>query len=96
MQDQTARPSGQGGIYLRTPDPLPENTVLHITFTLPHDQEKISLAGTVVRNTLLSATLDEEPGMGINFTEVPDSVRTRIRNFVAWSLSSDIEWETDL
>ncbi|MDH4163680.1 MAG: PilZ domain-containing protein [Nitrospirota bacterium] len=83
----------EGGIYLRTPHPLPEDTVLHLSFTLPYDQEKITVAGKVVRTTLLGANLNEEPGMGISFVEIADEIITRIRNFVTLSLSSDLEWE---
>ena len=86
----------EGGIYLRTLDPLPESTVLHLTFMLPHDQEKISLAGIVVRSHPLGVQIEEEPGMGINFTVMADDARGRIRNFVALSFSSDLEWESGL
>lgn len=100
IEEQTPAPAlfsiniSEGGIYLRTPDPLPEDTLLHLSFTLPQDQEKIRLSGKVVRNIPLGIRLEEEPGMGINFTGISDGIRTRIRNFVTWSLSNDLEWET--
>ena len=102
IEEQTPAPAlfsiniSEGGMYLRTADLLPEDTVLHLSFSLPHDQEEISVAGKVVRKTPLGIKLEEEPGIGINFVNVSEDARNRIRNFVTWALSSDIEWETNI
>ena len=86
----------EGGIYLRTHAPLPENTVLHLSFTLPLDPDIIRVAGTVVRSARLGARLETEPGMGLRFSDVSEDTRNRIRNFVQWSLIGDLEWESAL
>ena len=84
----------EGGIYLLTHTPLPEYTRLHLTFTLPGDADSIRIAGVVVRTTPLGARLETEPGMGLRFIDLPEETRSRIRNFVQWSLIGDLEWET--
>jgi len=92
----TAVNISEGGIYLRTHAPLPENTLLHLLFTLPLDADTIRVAGTVVRTYHLAAHLETEPGMGLRFIDLADETRSRIRNFVQWSLIGDLEWETAL
>ncbi|MEK6743454.1 MAG: PilZ domain-containing protein [Nitrospirota bacterium] len=84
----------EGGMYLRTHEPLSENTVLHLLFTLPLDPDIIQVAGTVVRAARLGAILETEPGMGLRFVDIPEDTKNRIRNFVQWSLIGDLEWDT--
>ena len=92
----TAVNISEGGIYLRTHAPLPENTLLHLTFTLPLDPDPIRVAATVVRAARLGARLEAEPGMGLSFVDVSDATKDKIRNYVQWSLIGDLEWETAL
>jgi uncharacterized protein (TIGR02266 family) len=92
----TAVNISEGGIYLRTHAPLPENTLLHLSFTLPLDPVIIQVAGTVVRAARLGAHLETEPGMGLQFVDLAEDTRNRIRSFVQWSLIGDLEWETAL
>jgi uncharacterized protein (TIGR02266 family) len=92
----TAINISEGGIYLRTHAPLPENTLLHLSFTLPLDPDIIQVAGTVVRASRLGAQLETEPGMGLRFVDISEDTKNRIRNFVQWSLIGDLEWETAL
>jgi uncharacterized protein (TIGR02266 family) len=92
----TAVNISEGGIYLRTHAPLSENTLLHLSFTLPFDADSIQVAGTVVRAARLSAHLETEPGMGLRFIDLAEDTRSRIRNFVQWSLIGDLEWESAL
>jgi uncharacterized protein (TIGR02266 family) len=86
----------EGGIYLRTHEPLPENTLLHLSFNLPLDADIIRAAGAVVRTARLGAHLEAEPGMGLHFIDLAEDTRNRIRNFVQWSLIGDLEWESAL
>lgn len=86
----------EGGIYLRTHMPLPEGTVVHLAFTLPYDSLQVRAAGVVVRTSPLGGELEAEPGMGISFSNIDGEARTRIRNFVQWSLIGDLEWEAAL
>jgi len=85
----------EGGIYLRTPLPLPEHTLLHLAFTLPLDTAQVRAAGIVVRTSPFDEQLETEPGMGLRFTEISEDSRRMIRNYVQWSLIGDLEWETD-
>lgn len=95
----------EGGLYLRTAQPLPEGTNFHVKFTLPYDTEaielsaeteSIELSAEVVRSLSLGTKLVEEPGMGIRFLNVPEDVLQRIRNFVQWEITGDLEWKPDI
>lgn len=86
----------EGGIFLRTPEPLSEGTELHVTFTLPHDTEQIALPAKVVRTFSLGIQLDAEPGMGLQFIDMSQDVLMRIRNFVQWEMTGDLEWKSNL
>jgi uncharacterized protein (TIGR02266 family) len=86
----------EGGIYLRTLTLLPENTALHLAFTLPYDTEKIKVLGEVARNVPLGVQFDREPGIGLRFTEISEETKNRIRNFVKWTLTGDLEWESEI
>jgi uncharacterized protein (TIGR02266 family) len=92
----TAVNISEGGIYLRTHEPLPENTQLHLSFSLPLDADIIQVKGAVVRTTRLGAHLETEPGMGLRFIDLDEDTKKRIRSFVQWSLIGDLEWETAL
>jgi uncharacterized protein (TIGR02266 family) len=83
----------EGGIYLRTIAPLPEGTVIHVKFTLPHDTQAIELAAEVVRTLPLSVQLETDPGMGLQFIDPPENTILRIRNYVQWEMTGDLEWK---
>lgn len=86
----------EGGMYIRTIEPLPEGTVLHIKFTLSHDPEAIELEAEVVRTLQLSTQLEAEPGMGLRFLNMPEDITRRIRNFVQWEMIGDLEWKSNI
>lgn len=86
----------EGGLYLRTHEPMPENTVLHLSFALPRSTETLSAAGEVVRTALLSTEMEAEPGMGLRFVDLPEEVLLQIRNFVQWEMIGDLEWEATI
>lgn len=86
----------EGGMYLHTPEPFPENTALHLKFTLPLGNEEIKAVTEVVRTYPLGTTPDAEPGAGLRFVEISDSARQQIRNFVQWKMIGDLEWEPDV
>jgi uncharacterized protein (TIGR02266 family) len=85
----------EGGIYLRTHAPLPETTLLHLSFTLPSDTGEIKVMGEVVRKTPLDVQFDTEPGIGLRFIGISEDTRNRVRNFAQWTLMGDLEWESD-
>jgi uncharacterized protein (TIGR02266 family) len=86
----------EGGIYLRTPDPLPEHAVLHLAFALPLDTTVVRAAGRVVRTAPIDDRLEAEPGMGLQFTDISGESRQMIKNYVQWSLIGDLEWDDAL
>ena len=86
----------EGGLYLRTIAPLPEGTVIHVKFTLPHDTEAMELAAEVVRTLPLSIQLETDPGMGLRFVDPPEDVLVKIRNYVQWEMTGDLEWKPDI
>jgi uncharacterized protein (TIGR02266 family) len=86
----------EGGLYLRTADPLPGGTVLHVTFTLPHDTEVIALTSEVVRSLPLGQQFESEPGMGLRFTNILGKDLIRVRNFVQWETMGDLEWKAGI
>ncbi len=86
----------EGGLYLRTHAAPPENTLLHIKFTLPRDTADMEIAAQVVRATPLSTQIDAEPGMGLRFVDPPEEARQRIRNFVQWEMMGDLDWRPNI
>jgi uncharacterized protein (TIGR02266 family) len=86
----------EGGLYLRTLHPLPEGALIHIKFTLPHDTEIISLSAEVVRTFSLGAQFDCEPGMGLRFIDIPEDTLLKIRNFIQWEVTGDLEWNSNI
>ncbi len=85
----------EGGIYVRTYGPLPENTLLRLSFTLPLDTSKIKVTGEVVRNIPLGSQFDTEPGVGIRFVDISEEARDKIRDFVKMTLMTDLGWDLD-
>ncbi len=86
----------EGGIYLRTAELVPEGSILHVKFKLPHDTETITLEAQVVRTLPLGTQFDVEPGMGLQFTDIPEETQLRIRNFVQWEMMGDLEWKSNI
>lgn len=86
----------ESGAYLRTHEPLPENTVLHVKFTLPRDTEVMKVTAEVVRTSPLGAQLESEPGMGLRFSDISEQDRLRIRNFVQWETMGDLDWRPSI
>lgn len=86
----------EGGLYLRTPETLPEHTVIHLRFTLPRDSSVIELAARVVRAIPLGRQLETEPGIGLEFVDMPERVMLRIRSFVQWEMTNDLDWKVDI
>ena len=86
----------EGGLYLRTLEPLPRGTILHIRFALPLDSTEVRLAAEVVRNSPLGVQFEVEPGIGLRFADIPDETLLRIRNFVQWEMIGDLEWKSNI
>ena len=78
----------EGGLYVRTRYPQPQNAVTPLRIVLESGEVR---AKAVV---LYSYTAHEgpykEPGMGIKFTEISDRDRAAIRTFIKEQLTKDI------
>jgi CheY-like chemotaxis protein len=83
----------ESGMYLRTHEILPENTVIHVRFTLPHDSFVIEAVAEVVRTEPLGTHIESEPGIGLRFLDISEDAKLRVRNFVQWELMGDLEWK---
>ena len=83
----------EGGLFLRTHEPMPERTVLHLSMILPRNTGAISGAVEVVRTALLCTQLDAEPGMGLRFLKLPEEALLQLRAFVQGEIIGDLEWE---
>jgi uncharacterized protein (TIGR02266 family) len=86
----------EGGVYLRTIEPLPEKGSLHLKFILPSDTAEIQAAAEVVRTESLGIQIETEPGMALQFIDISEENRSRIRNFVQWELTGDLDWEATI
>lgn len=86
----------EGGLYLRSYQVLPENTMIHVKFTLPRDTTSIALAAQVVRAIPLSAQIEADPGIGLRFIDIPEDTTLRIRNFVQWEMMGDLDWKPNI
>jgi uncharacterized protein (TIGR02266 family) len=83
----------ESGMYLRTHEILPEGTVIHVRFTLPHDSFVIEAAAEVVRTQPLGTHIESEPGIGLRFLNISEDAKLQVRNFVQWELMGDLEWK---
>lgn len=68
-----------GGIFLRTPTPLPEGRLLTLRLSLPGSEAFTALARVV--RTVQGGTL-REGGMGLQFVDLPWSARGLIEAYV--------------
>jgi uncharacterized protein (TIGR02266 family) len=68
----------RGGLRLEHTIPLPVGTAVNLTFTLPGDQQPITVSGEIV-----SATPPEDLRMGVKFTNVNDQARAQIDAFLS-------------
>lgn len=86
----------EGGVYLRTIEPLPEKRALHLKFILPRDTTEIKATAEVVRTESLGIQIETEPGMALQFTDISEENRLRIRNYIQWELTGDLDWEATI
>ncbi len=78
-------------IYIKTPDPLPVNTKVHLAFDVPGAPKTIHLKGEIVRiNTNPASGVDGlEPGMGVIFERVSFDDRRIIKEYLDALQSED-------
>jgi len=86
----------EGGVYLRTIEPLPEKGSLRLKFILPRDTAEIQATAEVIRTESLGTQIETEPGMALQFIDISEENRSRIRNFVQWELTGDLDWKATI
>lgn len=71
-----------GGMFLITQDPYPPGTTFRISFGLPPHEKTVEATGRVVWSRPQKENPERQPGMGIEFLEIDEQDRERIREFV--------------
>jgi uncharacterized protein (TIGR02266 family) len=73
----------RGGIFVPTQQPLPDNTLLQISFSLPHYDRLITTEGIVVHSVNADAECAESPaGMGIQFKALSEENQQLIDAYI--------------
>ncbi len=70
----------QGGLFIATETALPVSTAISLEFCLPESQEPIVVSGRVVWT--VNGGPEQPSGMGIEFENLDDSGRHRIRQLM--------------
>lgn len=78
----------EGGLFVRTSAPRPQDAVVPIRIFLP--EKEIIAKAVVLYRVAASVGTPNEPGMGMKFAEIADADRERIRNFIKEQLTEDI------
>ncbi|MBI5969882.1 MAG: response regulator [Deltaproteobacteria bacterium] len=82
----------ENGVFIRTVNPLPEGTSVHLSLELP-SPKPIELDGTVVYAVKLDKNSLMEPGMGIKFVNAPEKITHGIRKFIENDLMCEFDRE---
>ncbi|MBN2716882.1 MAG: TIGR02266 family protein [Deltaproteobacteria bacterium] len=73
----------KGGIFVRTTNLLPENTVVRIKLVMPHDGPEIECIGQVARVHKENSADDIPSGMAIVFRDMSAEHRAFIENYIS-------------
>jgi type IV pilus assembly protein PilZ len=74
----------EGGLFILTENPLPVGSQVRLVFSLPGLPLMLDLRGRV---RWVTSPYGLRSGMGIEFTELGESVRGRIQDYVSQALS---------
>ena len=80
MHGEPTEISGEG-MFLKTPDALPEGTMLTLRLALPGLAQAFTVLGRVVHT--VRGGLFRPPGMGIRFVDIPAGARRSILDYVS-------------
>ena len=75
-----------GGIFIKTPRPLPVGTALRISFAVPQFESYVEANGVVIHTGNANAT-----GMGIKFAEIDARALRAIDEMIKFDLCTDEE-----
>lgn len=87
-ENECASALSEQGLYVKTPDPYPLNTKLHVQFYLA-DQQLTADAVVIYRHES-GRTAGAQPGMGLQFTDISRPDRARIRLFIRNEITRDL------
>jgi len=74
----------KGGVFIQTDDPLPLQSQINLTFTLPEFNIKIEAKGKVTWTyDIKKGTSTIVPGMGIKFTDLATKHKTLIEDYIS-------------
>lgn len=73
----------RGGLRLEHTIPLPQGTIVNLTFTLPGDSKPVDVSGEIV-----SSAGPDDLRMGVKFVKVGEAARTQIDDYLARVASS--------
>jgi hypothetical protein len=71
-----------GGIFLMTLEPFPRDTRVRCLFSLTQDGPPLSIDGIVKRVVSPSVSLEDTPGVGLNFVDLNETVVAAMDNFL--------------
>lgn len=83
-----------GGIFIKTVNPLPLDSKIHLLFEIAEKDLNFEVKGVVVWEDATGAT-GKDPGMGVKFTNVKPEVADIIENLVFGSISRHDEEKED-
>ena len=78
-----------GGLFIPTSRSYQLGDEVFVRLTLMDEAEKIPVPGKVVWVTPIGSQGRREAGIGVQFTDPTDSVRTKIEAYLAGALQSD-------
>lgn len=77
------RDISETGCFIVLPILVELGAIITLKFTLPEDDEELEVRGEIVRRTLeFSEGKLSSKGYGVEFTEIKENVREKIKNFV--------------
>jgi uncharacterized protein (TIGR02266 family) len=79
----STRDIGAWGVFLESESPLPVETTMDLSLTLPGDPEPLRLLCRVVRVVRPGDVPGLVPGMGLEFVNLSAEARRRLERFVA-------------
>jgi CheY-like chemotaxis protein len=89
LEGECASVLSEHGLYVRTLDPYPLNAKLPVEIRL--EGKSIAADTVVIYSHQAGDDPQDEPGMGLQFTEISREDQKRIRNFIRDEITRDID-----
>ncbi|HYA87989.1 MAG TPA: response regulator [Nitrospirota bacterium] len=78
----------ENGVFVRSLNPRPVNTVVPVNLII--HSIPVKLKAVVMRSITLAQGLLKEPGMGLKFSEITETDKELLRNFIKGQIMRDI------